>query len=130
VAALTPEGRELRLRLCAHLRRLYEERQFKQRQEMARKLDMDPGHFSALYNGKTEIGLDIAVQLHRVFGESLNHLCDDNPDAKYYPPGTRPGFYLPRADPPPQLVMAAEKPASYPGPDSPQPARHRKKRRT
>lgn len=54
---------------------------------------MDPGHFSALYNFKTEIGLDIAVQIHRAFGESLNALCDSDPPARFYPPGYSPGHF-------------------------------------
>ncbi len=94
MAKLTPEGNELRLRLCAHLRRLYAEHRFTAQQAMAERLGMDPGHFSALFNHKTQIGLDMAVQLHREFGESLNALCDDDPAQTFYPPGTWKGFYL------------------------------------
>jgi hypothetical protein len=68
---------------------------------MASRLGIDPGHFSALYNGKTDIGLDVAVQIHRVFGESLNALCDTNPPAEFYPPGTRPGIFLNAPEPQP-----------------------------
>ncbi len=124
MAKLTPEDQELRLRLCAHIRRIYAERRFKHRQDMAEKLDMDPGHFSALYNGKAEIGLDFTVQLHRVFGESLNHLCDDDPPASFYPPGMPPGFYAAR-DPVPR---AAETQAPYSA--SPSTAEPGKPRRT
>jgi hypothetical protein len=92
---------------------------------MAERLDMDPGHFSVLYNGKGEIGLDFTVQLHRVFGESLNHLCDDDPDARHYPPGTHPGMYASQ-DPDPTL-MAAEQPTTY-AKETPRPRRPRKHR--
>jgi hypothetical protein len=108
VAKLTPEQRELRLRLCAHLRRLFEEHRFEYRQDMAAKMGIDPGHFSVLFNGKTDIGLDVAWIVHRTFGESLNALCDTDPPAKFYPPGTFPGMHLGvRKDEPP---IAAEGP--------------------
>ena len=93
MAKLTEQDRELRLRLCAHLRRLFAEHQFTQRQQMAKRLDIDPGHFSALYNFQTEIGLDVAVKLHRTFRESLNHLCDDDAPAEFYPSAYPPGAF-------------------------------------
>jgi transcriptional regulator with XRE-family HTH domain len=85
MARLTEEGIELRWRLCGHLRRLYEEHHFETRMDMAAKLGIDRGHFSNLYNGVTEIGLDVAWKMHRVFGESLNHLCDTAPPARFLP---------------------------------------------
>lgn len=118
MAKLTPEQQELRLRLCAHLRRLFDEHKFPTRLAMAEKIGADPGHFSALYNGKTDIGLDIAVQMHRAFGDSLNHLCDDDPRAEYYPPGTRPGMFAPRRAEPvekPQAPSSASPSAAQPG---------------
>lgn len=123
MAKLTPEQRELRLRLCAHLRRIYEEHHFEHRQDMAQKLEMDPGHFSALYNFKTDIGLDIAVQLHRAFGESLNALCDTPAPARFYPPGYHPGSFV-SADHP--TARAAEQPTPYAA--SPTPAQTGKRR--
>jgi transcriptional regulator with XRE-family HTH domain len=121
MAKLAPEQQELRLRLCAHLRRIYAEHKFKQRQEMAEKLGTNEGHFSALFNGKTVIGLDVAVKLHRVFGESLNFLCDDDPAEKYYPPGTHPGLFFAKN----QLPVAAETTPRYPASPSPaQPEKH------
>ncbi len=88
---LSAAQRALRLRLSAHLRRLFAEHRFRTQREMATKLDIDPGHFSALYNGQSEVGLDVAMRMHRVFGESLNYLCDDDPPARYFPPGSTPG---------------------------------------
>lgn len=121
MARLTEEGRELRLRLCAHLRRLYAEHRFTTRDAMASKMGMNPGHFSSLFNLKTEIGLDGAVLMHRVFGESLNALCDTDPPAEFYPPGTRPGmFFSNRADVP----LAAETSPRYGA--SPSPAKPEK----
>jgi hypothetical protein len=126
VAKLTPEQRELRLRLCAHLRRLFEEHHFATRQEMAERLHIDPGHFSALYNGKTDIGLDVAVQMHRAFGEALNALCDTDPPARFYPPGTHPGVFF-GGDASQHPPRAAERPppwAASPAPAHPGKHRH------
>jgi transcriptional regulator with XRE-family HTH domain len=86
MANLTEEGIELRRRLCGHLRRLYAEHAFRTKKDMAQKLGVDRGHFSNIYNGVTEIGLDIAWKMHRVFGESLNHLCDDQAPEEFMPP--------------------------------------------
>lgn len=125
MAKLTPEQRELRLRLCAHLRRIYAEHRFEQRQQMAEKLPMDAGHFSALYNFKSEIGLDMAVQIHRAFGESLNALCDTDPPAAFYPPGYHPGYFA-RAG---GAAAAAESQAPYSAsPVSAQPEKRTRRR--
>jgi hypothetical protein len=83
MARLTEEGIALRWRLCGHLRRLYEEHDFDTKQAMAERLGVHKSHFGNLYNGVAEIGLDVAWKMHRVFGDSLNHLCDDKPDDRF-----------------------------------------------
>ena len=97
MARLTDEGIELRRRLCGHLRRLYEEHEFPTKVAMAEHMAIDKGHFSNLYNGQAEVGLDVAWKIHRVFGESMNHLCDDQPEERFMP--SRETFLAARATP-------------------------------
>jgi hypothetical protein len=128
VAKLTPGDEELRLRLCAHLRRLYAKHEFRTQRAMAEKLGIDPGHFSVLFNNREAIGLDVAVKMHRVFGESLDYLCDTPPDARFYPPGTFPGYHERRASE--HLPIAAEPTEPPYTPRSPTTRVNRRRRRS
>jgi len=89
VASLAVSAREAidkgaRLNLAAHLRRIKRQRGIRSAKALAEKLGVSPNTMPKYLKGLRDIGLDLAIRMHRVFGVSLDTLVDERTDDRWY----------------------------------------------